>query len=53
MDIYINAIIQMSMLRLFVVDLWAIVRGRALVAGARRHRYRSIAYSSNVAASLK
>jgi len=27
-------------LRLFLVDLWAIARGRASVTGARRHRYR-------------
>ena len=45
MDVYINAIIQTSMLRLFVVYLWAIGHGRASMAGARRHRYRSIDYS--------
>jgi len=35
---------------LFIVDLWATGRRRAPVGGAIRHRYRSIAYSSSVAA---
>jgi len=45
-DVCINAIIQTSMLQLFVVVLWAIGGGRASVAGSRRHRYRLITYSS-------